>query len=158
MKTIKSFFKYIDFFAVPLSFRYKGSMYYSTSLGGLCFILLAIMVLAIGIYYFIPFVNRKNFTIYYYTMNLKETEQIKLSESRANFAFGLNCEKKVNNLSVTDVLQLETKFIIFSKQSDGTFDKKKVTLSTHNCGNADFFNSYNNSVNYLNLDQYQCLD
>ena len=158
MKTIKSFYKYIDFFAVPLSFRYKGSMYYSTSLGGLCFILLAIMVLAIGIYYFIPFVNRKNFTIYYYTMNLKETEQIKLSESRANFAFGLNCEKKVNNLSVTDVLQLETKFIIFSKQSDGKFDKKKITLSTHNCGNADFFNSYNNSVNYLSLDQYQCLD
>ena len=88
-----------------------GRNYYATSLGGLFIILLVIVVLVIGIYYFIPFVNRKNFTVYYYTMNLPETEQIKLSESKANFAFGFNCEKKVNNLSVTDVFQLESKFI-----------------------------------------------
>ena len=60
MKSIKSFLRSIDFFAVPLSFRYKGRNYYATSLGGLFIILLVIVVLVIGIYYFIPFVNRKN--------------------------------------------------------------------------------------------------
>ena len=158
MKSIKSFLRSIDFFAVPLSFRYKGRNYYATSLGGLFIILLVIVVLVIGIYYFIPFVNRKNFTVYYYTMNLPETEQIKLSESKANFAFGFNCEKKVNNLSVTDVFQLESKFIIYTKLLNGSYEKAKESLKVHHCGNADFYNSYNDSVKYLNLAQYYCLD
>jgi hypothetical protein len=158
MKSVKGFLRAIDVFAVPLTFRYKEKVYYSTALGGLFIILLIIAALTVGIYYFIPFMNRKNFTIVYYTMNLSQTEQIKLHESKANFAFGLNCEKEVNGLNVFDVLKLETKFIIFTKKSDGTFDKKKQVQSTHSCGNADFYNNYNDSVDYLNLAQYQCLD
>lgn len=158
MKSIKGFLRSIDVFAVPLSFRYKGKVYYSTSLGGLFIILLIAAALTVGIYYFIPFMNRKNFTIVYYTMNLSQTEQIKLHESQANFAFGLDCEKEVDGLKVNDVLKLETRFIIFTKKSDGTFDKAKESLTSHSCGNADFYNKYNKSVEYLNLPKYQCLD
>ena len=158
MRAIKGFLRAIDVFAVPLTFRYKEKVYYSTALGGLFIILLIVAALTVGIYYFIPFMNRKNFTIVYYTMNLSQTEQIKLHESKANFAFGLNCEKEVNGLNVFDVLKLETKFIIFTKKSDGSFDKQKQVQSTHSCGNADFYNNYNDSVDYLNLGQYQCLD
>ena len=158
MKTIKGFLRTIDVFGVPLSFRYKGKYYYSTALGGFFIILLLIVILTVGIYYFIPFMNRKNFTIVYYTMNIPQTEQIKLHDSKANFAFGLNCEKEVDGLNVNDVLKLETRFIIFTKKLDGSFDKQKKTISTHPCDNADFYNKYNNSVEYLSLDQYQCLD
>ena len=38
-------------------------------------------------------------------MNLPQTEKIKLHESEANFAFGLNCENEVNGLNVFDVLK-----------------------------------------------------
>ena len=158
MKTIKGFLRAIDVFAVPITFRYKEKVYYSTALGGFFIILLIGSALSVGIYYFIPFLNRKNFTIVYYTMNLSKTEKIKLHESKANLAFGLNCEKIINGLSVFDVLKLETKFIIFSKNSDGTFDKQKQMQSTHSCGYADFYNNYNASVDYLDLGQYQCLD
>ena len=158
MKTIKGFLKAIDVFAVPLSFRYKEKVYYSTALGGFFIILLVVAALSVGIYYFIPFINRKNFTIVYYTMNLSQTEQIKLHESKANFAFGLSCEKIVNGLSVFDVLKLESKFIIFTKNPDGTFKKEKQIQSSHPCGYADFYYNYNSSVDYLDLDQYQCLD
>ena len=158
MKTIKGFLRAIDVFGVPLTFRYKGKYYYSTALGGLFIILLIAVILIVGIYYFIPFMNRKNFTIVYYTMNLSQTEQIKLHESQANFAFGLDCEKEVDGMSVNDVLKLETRFIIFTKTSEGKFDKVKQTLTTHPCGNADFYNKYNNAVDYLNLGKYQCLD
>ena len=83
MKSIKGFLRQIDVFSVPLSFRYKGRVYYSTSLGGLFIILFIIVILVVGIYYFIPFMERKNFTVVYYTMNLSKTEQIKFKESKA---------------------------------------------------------------------------
>ena len=158
MKTIKNILKQIDVFAVPLSLRYKGKNYYSTALGGLFIILFIIVILSVGIYYFIPFMKRKNFTIVYYTMNLSKTEQIKLRESQAAFAVGLNCEKIVNGMNVNDVLKLDSKFIVYTKNTDGTFNKNKITLSTHSCGYADFYNNYNNSVDYLNLGDYECLD
>ena len=45
-----------------------------------------------GIYYFIPFMDRKNYTIVYYTMNLAATEEVSLFASESNFVVGLNCE------------------------------------------------------------------
>lgn len=158
MKSIKGFLRQIDVFSVPLSFRYKGRVYYSTSLGGLFIILFIIVILVVGIYYFIPFMERKNFTVVYYTMNLSKTEQIKFKESKAAFAYGLICEKEVNGLTVMDVFKLESKFIVYTKKTDGTFYKDKRPLTTHACGYADFYYNYNNSVDYLNLDQFQCLD
>ena len=158
MRSIKSFLKAIDVFGVPLSFRYKKKNYYSTSLGGLFIILLIIVVLIVGIYYFIPFMNRKNFSVIYYTMNLAKTEQIKFKESKAAFAYGLDCEKVVNNLTVDDVFKIESKFIVYTKKADGTFNKDKRTLTTHSCGYADFYNNYNNSVDFLNLGKFNCLD
>ena len=104
MKAFKGFLQKIDMFAVPLTFRYKEKHYYSTSLGGIFIILFLIVILIIGIYYALPFINRKNFTIVYYTHNLSKTEQINFKNSNSNFAYGLECGKIVNGLSVEDVL------------------------------------------------------
>ena len=158
MKNIKKFLKLIDVFAVPLSFRYKGKNYYATSLGGVCIILFLIVILVVGIYYSIPFLNRKNFTIVYYTQNLSKTEQIKFKDSNAAFAYGFDCGKIVNGLSVSDVLSLESRYIIYKKFQNGSIYKEQFTLPTHNCNYADFYYRYNNSVDYLNLGKYQCLD
>ncbi len=158
MRAIKGFLKKIDVFAMPLSFKYKGNNYYATSLGGISIILILIIILVVGIYYFIPFINRKNFSVIYYTMNLSKTESIIFKESRASFAYGFDCEKIINNLTLNDIVNLDSKYIVYTKNTDGTFNKQKYKLATHSCNYADFYNNYNNSVDYLNLGKYECLN
>ena len=91
MKCIKGFLQSIDIFGVSFSFKNKKNEKYNTSLGGFIFLLFIIVALMFGIYVFIPFYNRKNFSIIYYSMNMPVTDTIKLSESKANFAIGLAC-------------------------------------------------------------------
>ena len=158
MKILKGILRQIDVFAVPLSFRYKGNNYYATSLGGVFIILFIIVILVVGIYYSIPFFNRKNFTIVYYTQNLSKTERIIFKDSQAAFAYGFDCNKVVNNMTVTDVLKMESRYVIYKKLANGSIHKELYPLSTHNCGYADFYYKYNNSVDYLNLGKYLCLD
>ena len=158
MKTIKRYLKYIDVFAVSLTFRYKGKNYYATSLGGVFIILFIIVILIVGIYYSIPFLKRKNFTVVYYTQNLSKTEQIKFKDSNAAFAYGFDCTKIVNGMSVNDVLKLESRYVIYKKYQNGSIYKEQHDLPTHSCGYADFYYKYNNSVDYLNLAKYRCLD
>ena len=88
MKLVKKFFEFIDFFHVPISFRYKNDDSYSTFIGGLFSLIFFILVSGFGIYYAIPFCNRKNYSLFYYTINLNKTEEINLEESKASLAFG----------------------------------------------------------------------
>ena len=103
---IKGFFKFIDSFGVSFSFRYKAEDKYSTVFGGIITLIFAAISLIYCIYNFIPFINRKNFTLQFYTMNLKETKEIKLIDSLTNFAIGLDCP--VDNKTK---IQLMTYFI-----------------------------------------------
>ena len=89
MKTIKNFLRTIDIFGITLSFKYKQKERYQTILGGFILILFLILVIIVGIYYFIPFSNRKNYTIVYYTMNLAATEEVDLFQSESNIAVGV---------------------------------------------------------------------
>ena len=104
MSAIKSFFTMIDIFGVNYNFRYKDKEKYQTALGGFIVILFAILAITMAIYYFIPFVNRKNYTIVYYTMNLAKTEEVDLFASESNFAVGLICEKNKNEKKKIDEL------------------------------------------------------
>ena len=80
-KKIKTFIKFIDLFAVPFSFRYKNENTYSTLLGGIFSLIFSLVSVGFGIYYFIPFCQRKNFSINFYTISLPHTEQIRLHNS-----------------------------------------------------------------------------
>ena len=159
MKLIKDFLRKIDVFGVTYSFRYKSKEKYSTSLGGLFVFLFSILACYMGIYYFIPFYKRKNFTIVYYTMNLPYTETIKLKESKAAFAIGLDCEEKRDiGIRKNDVFELEINYILYVKELDGSYHKEKTLLSHHPCVYSDFYNKYNDSMDYLDLKIYRCLD
>ena len=63
MKIIKSFFRNTDIFGVPFFFTYKNTYRYATPLGGFSFIVFCIGVFIVLIYKFIPFYNRKYFSI-----------------------------------------------------------------------------------------------
>ena len=152
MKLIKDFLRKIDVFGVTYSFRYKSKEKYSTSLGGLFVFLFSILACYMGIYYFIPFYKRKNFTIVYYTMNLPYTETIKLKESKAAFAIGLDCEEKRDiGIRKNDVFELEINYILYVKELDGSYHKEKTLLSHHPCVYSDFYNKYNDSMDYLKI-------
>ena len=158
MDAIKNFFTTVDIFGITYSFRYKGKEKYQTAFGGFIVIIFLILVLVMGIYYFIPFINRKNYTIVYYTMNLAKTEEVSLFASESNFAFGLICEDNKNEkYDIYELLDLKTRYVIYIKSRDGTYKKDPKTIETHLCTYKDFYNKYDAQFDYLNLNTYACV-
>ena len=144
MKDIKKFLKKLDLFGVNLNFKYQANDTYTTSLGGLFILLFGGVALGFGVYYFIPFIKRKNLNIIYYTMNIPSTEQIRFKESKAAFTIGFQCDEK-NGINAEDLFNLESRFVIYTKDIHGKSNKKKETLTWHYCKYEDFYNKYNDS-------------
>ena len=159
MKTIKNFLKTIDIFGTTFSFRYKNRKRYQTVSGGIILILFIILVLIFLIYYFIPFANRKNYTIVYYTMNLAATEEVNLFKTKSNFAVGLFCEKNENEkYFVYDLLEIKPKYTRYIKNNDSSKNLLSNELATHKCTYEDFYNKYNTQFDFLGLSKFECLD
>ena len=91
MKAINEFLRKFDSFGVSLTFKYKSQEKYTTGIGGIVTLLFVVLALVIGIYNFIPFYNKKNFTTIYYTLKLAETERVFFDKSKVAFSIGLNC-------------------------------------------------------------------
>ena len=158
MIRIKKLLKKFDVFGVPFSFKYKNEGSFTTAAGGFFFIIFLIVLIVIGIYYFIPFFNRKNFTIIYYTMNMVSTDQIKLSDSKAAFAFGLTCDVDKDGTKAEDLFKLDISFYTQTKNRDRKTVKTGRQIPTHPCNYSDFYNNYNESLDLINIQNYQCLD
>ena len=158
MIRIKKLLKKFDVFGVPFSFKYKNEGSFTTALGGFFFIIFLIVLTVVGIYYFIPFFNRKNFTIIYYTMNMVSTDQIKLSDSKAAIAFGLTCDVDKDGTKAEDLFKLDINFYTQTKNREGKVEKKGIEITTHPCNYSDFYNNYNESLDLINIQNYQCLD
>ena len=158
MSAIKSFFTMIDIFGVNYNFRYKDKEKYQTALGGFIVILFAILAITMAIYYFIPFVNRKNYTIVYYTMNLAKTEEVDLFASESNFAVGLICEKnKKETRKIDELLDLKSRYVEYVKSRDGNYAKNPKDTNIHLCTYDDFYNKYDAQFDYLSLQTYYCV-
>ena len=159
MRTIKSFLRKIDLFGVSYNFRYKGREKYQTPFGGLFILLFIILVCVMSIYYFIPFIDRKNYTIVYYTMNLATTESLSLFTSESSFAVGLQCEFNANEkLIITDLLDLKGNYISYVKSRDSSYKKYPTQLNLHKCTYDDFYNKFNKQMDYLGVHECDCLE
>ena len=159
---VKKFFEFIDLFYVPISFRYKKEDSYSTCIGGIFSFILIILITAFGIYYFIPFVNRENYSLYYYTINLNQTEEIDLRKSKAALAFGFECSNKANaelykEISIEDLLELKAKYVFYKNKG---IDKKILAINIHNCNISDFYDDENliKSISKNRMNELKCLD
>ena len=140
--TIKRILRTFDFFGESFTFRYKDEDKHSTVLGGIIFIIFSIITLAYAIYNFIPFVNKEVFSLQYYTMNLNNTEEIKLAESPTAFGVGFSDENKNQSLyNISDLLDIKFKFKNISKnaQNDNKTDINE-TIDYHPCNTEDFHN------------------
>ena len=159
MKSIKKLLRSIDIFGVTYTFKYKESERYQTVSGGIILILFIILVLVIGIYYFIPFLHRRNYTIVYYTKNLAATEEVNLFQSESNFAIGLYCEENKNEkLLIEDLLEIKSVYTSLVKNTDGKNIKNSKNLKTHKCTYEDFYNKYDNQFDYLSISLFECLE
>ena len=158
MEVILNFLRALDSFGIAYNFRYRDKNKYKTAIGGSFCILFLILVGVLGILTFIPFVNRKNYTIVYYTMNLAETEEVNIFKSESNFAVGLSCEaKKGETRNILDLLNLKTSYVLFQKFLNGSYAKFNKPLITHKCTYNDFYNKYDGEFDYLGLSKYECI-
>ena len=77
------------------------------------FINFVIVGFALGfcIVYFIPFVKKKNYNLYYYTINLSQTEQFNLVKSQSSIALGFECSYgNYPDLSIEDLVELKIRY------------------------------------------------
>ena len=162
METILGILRFIDTFGVAYNFRYRDKKKYKTALGGFILVLFIVLVLVLGFQNFIPFVNRKNYTIVYYTMNLAETEEVNIFGSESNFALGLSCESNSkgnkDKTNIFDLLKLHSSYIIYQKFNNGSYQKSEIFLTTHKCTYKDFYNKYDREFDYLGLSKYECIN
>ena len=159
MERIKNILRDIDLFGITIGFRFDSRKRYQSALGGFFLILFAIILIVFGIYYFIPFFKRKNYTIVYYIMNLASSEEVDLFSEETNYAFGLVCDDSdKEKLKIEDLLDLKMRYIIYTKRTDGTYDKVPQDIETHTCTYSDFYNKYNDQMDYLGLTSFQCIN
>ena len=158
MKKMSTFFEFMDRFNFPISFGYKKDDSYSTCLGGIVSFLLALATIVFGFYYFIPFCERKNYSLYYYTINLDQTQEINLYKSKASLAFNFDCSKgnklaDYGNLGIKDFIDLNVNFIYYKNASNETAiennkngtkkNKTYLPIDFDNCTDSDFYNNEN---------------
>ena len=157
MESINEFIRSLDCFGVSYSFKYKSKEKYTTSLGGIITLLFIALCLAEGIYNFIPFYNKKNFTTIYYILKLAQTEQIFFDKSKMAFSIGLNCWTGYDGTKAEDLFDIKYKYIYWDVQ-EGQYVSRTDFLGVHPCTYADFFNSFNKSFDDSKVYSYQCLD
>ena len=157
MKAISDFLRKFDSFGVTLNFKYKSKERYTTGLGGIVTLLFIALTLIVGIYNFIPFYNRKNFTTIHYTLKLAETEQIYFDKSKVAFSIGLNCRQADDGTKAEDLFDVLHKYIYWDIQN-GEWARKIDDLGKHPCTHADFYNDFNKSFDDSGVFNYYCLD
>ena len=156
MKSIKSFLRKLDVFGVPYAFKYRDKEKYTTALGGLFVVLFIAAALFMGIYYFIPFYNRKNYTTVYYTLTMAKTEVVNFGVSETAFAIGLNCWTGKDGTVADDLFRIDHKFIYYKLEEE--YKKYTDMVSTHKCTKEDFYNRYDETFDGSSIYKYQCMD
>ena len=146
---LKKIIRTLDLFGESFTFTFKDDGKHSTLLGGIVCILFFIIAFLYLLYNFIPFYNKEIFSLQYYTMNLYDTEDIKLSKSPIAFAFGLldNNDKNKTKYDLSDLFIINVTF---------KGDEIKI-LEHHPCRESDFHNEHNKEFNNLKIFNYECL-
>ena len=157
MDFTKSILRKIDIFGVPYSFKYKSEERYTTTIGGFAVILFIILCVSFGIYYFIPFYNRKNFTAVYYTLSTANAAPISFLDSKTAMAFGLNCWTGRDGTTADQLFKLDFKYYHW-KLIDGEYVRTISYLKNHPCTKQDFYNEFNETFDGSQIYKYQCLD
>ena len=147
LKKFRGFLRSFDIFGDPFTFLYKDEDGQSTPFGGFIFIIFATLTALYLIYNFIPFLHEENFSLQYYTMNLEDTEDIKLAEEPIAFGFGLTVNNTNANLS--DLFKFRVEF----RKNNAP----RKTININHCELSDFHNLHDKYLNQVNIEDYYCI-
>ena len=159
-ESITKLIKKLDRFGASFSFKYKSEEKYYTYAGGiicLCFYIISFIYFILNL---VPFLHKEIFTLQFYTMNLNETEEIKLKDSKTAFAFGLTCQNVDKTKEIRELFDLELTFMNRSLHNENDNSKKTTSsyVKTHKCKEEDFYNLHNDSFISLNIEDLQCIE
>ena len=157
--TFRSFLRNFDFFGESFTFRYKDENKLSTVLSGIICIIFYIIGFVYVVINFIPFYNRKIFTLQYYAMhsnNSDHTDDINLEDNKTSFAFGLtNDDNKAEEYKLYELFNINIKYILKENRAK----KENKTIIKYPCKQMD--NNYNNINNILvksSINEFYCLN
>ena len=148
-KRTKNFFRESDAFGISFTFRYKRENNFATWQGGVLTFLIIAMYLFFGIYYFIPFVRKKNYTIYYNTISVRETKEYMLDIDISPFKFELECRSQQEEIK--RYLDFKASYYYKETNDSGTFIIEKVDFKLVN---STLQNENNDKKNYTISDRY----
>ena len=161
IRKIKNLLKNFDYFAVKINFNYKEKTRFQTATDGLIFL---IVMLSLFIYICLNlsnFINRKNLSIIYYDSQLNGTDIINFEDYNLSFSFGLECQnyqKFYSNLDeIYNIFYFSLKFVRV-KRNKNVFIKTKDSINFHKCNKSDFYNNFNEKLDYFGLKSYFCPD
>lgn len=157
-ENITKLIRNLDQFGASFSFKYKSEEKYLTYTGGIICLFFYIVSLIYFIWNLVPFLKKDIFTLQFYTMNLKTTEEIKLKDSKTAFAFGLTCQNANKTKEIRELFDLDLTFMnqtFINKTSKKT---DSVDVKTHKCKEEDFYNLHNDSFKSLKIEDLQCIE
>ena len=161
IKYIKKVIKQFDYFSVYIHFHYKQKDRYKSTIGGLIFIILMILIIVYVSLNLKSFINRNNLTIISYENYINETDIINFDNFSMSFAFGLECQnyEKYGDLNdIYDLFVFSLKYVQLERNNSILRSKKKFNVNFHKCSYIDFKNKFNETVDFLGLQYYNCPD
>lgn len=133
---VTKFLKENDYFAIPISFRYKEEDKYSTLLGGIMTVLFALTYITFGIFYFIPFIKKEDFTLYSNTINLPYADSVLLDSYNSFFEVGLQCGNETEK-ELYKYLEIKAKYYLKETNNNGTITRQKDEINLVNINNSN---------------------
>lgn len=152
----KNFFRKFDYFGVHFKFHYKLKEEYYSATGGVIFLSFILTAFVYVVINFIPFVQRKNFSIISYTTEIPRTDEISLQNFSSNVAVGVSCKNLEKKTDIYEMLSLEINFVSIKKNDDGVSEKIKKDVQSDFCDYSSFYNNFNESFDDFGLNYYYC--
>lgn len=149
------FFKLCDYFGVSFNFKFKDKEKYQSRFGGFVFIVFLIFSIGYFTLSFIPFFERKIYTLNTSTKIVSPSPLENFKELEFNLAFTLQWDN--NTLLDPETLKLfeiKSNKVIYKNSKD----KIKTPLKFKNCTESDFYNKSVSQFQQLELSQFNCLD
>ena len=152
---IHEFFNWFDFSSSPFTFTYNSSRTYSTICSGITLFLYIVAAILFLIGALVPLFKKENFTLHYYTMNLRKTDILDVHDKSASFAFGLDCRNENTTKEAEELLELYFGYVSRSHE----FIQTIMNISQlHLCKPEDFLGELSNYYESLGLKNYYCLN
>jgi hypothetical protein len=156
---LENLLKNCDYFGVRINFQIKNSASYKSIFGGFVFFCFFVFCITFFFSNFGEFITRKKLTLVYYQRLGNIAPQMNFNNYSMAFAIGLTLDgdpTALKNLSLS-YFDISFQYNEIDK-SKSNFFQNEINLNLTSCNYSHFFNKFNDSFDYLKLENYLCPD